>query len=132
MYAIDLICSNGHKFESWFRNRSSFEELRDNDLVSCPHCNDTNVEQAISPVRIGKHKSADERTSKEAEKKETLKAIDHIKRTFEDVGTNFSEEAIKMHFGETERRNIRGTATSEEEKELTEEGVPFFKIPEIQ
>jgi len=34
-----------------------------------------------------------------------------------------------MHYGVSEKKNIRGSATSEEEKTLKEEGIDFFKIP---
>ena len=38
-------------------------------------------------------------------------------------------EVLKIHYGVTENRNIRGVATSEEEKTLKEEGISFIKIP---
>jgi len=36
---------------------------------------------------------------------------------------------LKIHYGATEPRNIRGVSTKEEEKTLKEEGIQFFKIP---
>jgi hypothetical protein len=36
---------------------------------------------------------------------------------------------LKIHYGVTEARNIRGVSTQEEEKTLKEEGVRFFKVP---
>ena len=47
----------------------------------------------------------------------------------EDVGGAFSEEARKMHYGETEQRNIRGQATPEETQELLEEGIQVMPLP---
>jgi hypothetical protein len=43
-----------------------------------------------------------------------------------------NKEALKIHYGEVEKRNIKGTATTEEEVILKEEGVQFFKIPIIK
>jgi len=48
------------------------------------------------------------------------------------VGGEFYKEALKIHYGETEKRNIKGTATTEEEVILKEEGVQFFKVPIIK
>ncbi|UCF89602.1 MAG: DUF1178 family protein, partial [bacterium] len=45
------------------------------------------------------------------------------------VGNRFAEEAVKMHLGESEQRNIRGTLTSEEEQSLVEDGIEFYKVP---
>ena len=39
------------------------------------------------------------------------------------------EEALKMHFEEVDHRNILGTMTDGEEKELQEEGVEYVKVP---
>jgi hypothetical protein len=132
MYALDLICSNGHKFESWFRSRCDFENQKDAGLITCPGCGDTAIEQALSPVRIGKHCGKRD----EAQKPVIHPGLSHIlkviEREFEDVGGSFPEEALRIHFGESDRRNIRGTATPEEERELIEEGIEFFKIPELQ
>ena len=46
----------------------------------------------------------------------------------EDVGSSFPEEARKMHYGETEARNIRGHATPEETEELIEEGIAVMPL----
>ena len=54
---------------------------------------------------------------------------DYFISNSEDVGTNFAGEALKIHYGVTDKRNIRGSATLEEEKTLKEEGIDFFKIP---
>ena len=55
--------------------------------------------------------------------------VDYIHNEFEDLGTNFTKEALKIHYGVAEERNIRGSATESEEKLLKEEGVQFFKVP---
>jgi len=60
----------------------------------------------------------------------TLKVLhDFLVKNFEDVGERFADVALKIHYGEEERRNIRGTTTPEEEENLREEGVPFVKVP---
>ena len=55
--------------------------------------------------------------------------MEYIQDNFENVGTDFSKEALKMHYGVTDKRNIRGTATAGEEEVLKDEGIKFFKFP---
>ncbi len=47
----------------------------------------------------------------------------------EDVGPQFAEEARKIHYGESEERNIRGQATREETEALLEEGIEVMSLP---
>jgi hypothetical protein len=58
-----------------------------------------------------------------------MQMVKHVVANTEDVGGNFSEEARKMHYGETEQRNIRGQATPEETQELLEEGIQVMPLP---
>ncbi|MBU1150904.1 MAG: DUF1178 family protein, partial [Proteobacteria bacterium] len=54
---------------------------------------------------------------------------EYIHKHFDDVGEKFTEVALRIHHGEEERRDIRGTTTRSEEEMLLEEGVQFIKIP---
>jgi hypothetical protein len=133
MIAFDLFCSKGHKFEGWFKDSISFEEQKSSGLITCPLCKDNQVERAFSPFAIMKKggKKREEIDPQQAYK--TLQLIsDYIDKHFEDVGTNFYKEALKIHYGEVEKKNIKGTATTEEEVILKEEGVQFLKIPIIK
>ncbi len=58
-----------------------------------------------------------------------LKMVRHVVANTEDVGDSFPEEARKMHYGETEARNIRGHATPEETEELIDEGIAIMPLP---
>jgi hypothetical protein len=58
-----------------------------------------------------------------------LKMVRHVVANTEDVGSSFPEEARKMHYGETEARNIRGHATPEETEELIDEGIAVMPLP---
>lgn len=133
MYAVDVICSNGHQFEGLFADRQSFEDQRESELIECPVCGDFRVQQALTPVRIKRHGKAPARPAPRGEAQPTpQRMLAYVNDHFEDVGTRFAEEAIKMHTGESESRNIRGTATQEEEQQLEEEGIPFLKLPDVQ
>jgi hypothetical protein len=45
------------------------------------------------------------------------------------VGKNFAEEARKIHYGETEERNIYGETSGDDAKELLEEGIAVLPLP---
>lgn len=57
------------------------------------------------------------------------KMVRHVMANTEDVGTQFAEEARKIHYGEREERNIRGQATREETEALIDEGIDVMPLP---
>ena len=130
MIAFDLRCANGHIFEGWFEDSRAFESQKKKNLISCPVCNDTSVFKipttfAIKSSGIDSTPSGKEITVAEM----TKKVADFVENNFDNVGTEFATEALKIHYGVSEPRNIRGVSTSLEEKTLKEEGVQFFKVP---
>ncbi len=130
MIAFDLFCSNGHKFECWFKDNASFEEQKSSGILTCPFCDDNRIEKAFSPFAIQKGR---EGGKEETDPNQALQLVsEFIEKHFEDVGAEFYKEALKIHYGEAEKRNIKGTATTEEEIILKEEGVKFLKIPIIK
>ena len=56
----------------------------------------------------------------------------YINKNFENVGLDFTKEALKIHFGESKKRNIKGTASPDQETLLKQEGIQFFKIPIVK
>jgi hypothetical protein len=128
----DLQCRNGHKFEGWFKDRGAFEEQRLQKLIACPVCG--NTETALIPssavVRGRDNRSAAATTQNGKPPLKLIRALqEHIHKNFDNVGDKFAEVALRIHHGEEESRNIRGTATGSEEETLREEGVPFIKMP---
>jgi hypothetical protein len=135
MIAFDLICSKGHQFEGWFENSKSYEEQDAKNMISCPHCNDTNIKKVLSPVALKTSSLSDIPGPMPGPidyGKLAKEMVDYINREFEDLGSDFTKEALKIHYGVAEERNIRGTATENEEKTLKEEGVQFFKVPIVK
>ena len=131
MIAFDLECSMGHSFEGWFHNSESFEEQKAEKLVSCPFCNDTDVKKILSPVvmKTASRKNDGKETRPIDYQRLAKEIVNHINKNFEDVGSDFTKEALKMHYSVTEKRNIKGSATEDEEKVLEDEGIEFFKVP---
>ena len=58
-----------------------------------------------------------------------LHMVRHVMANTEDVGTQFAEEARKIHYGERAERNIRGQATREETEALLDEGIDVVPLP---
>jgi hypothetical protein len=130
MIAFDLICSNGHQFECWFKDGVSFESQQAEGIINCPVCDDHQVEKLLSPFAIKKN---GERKRVEIDPLQVLRQVcDYVEKNFEDVGINFTKEALKIHYGEAKKRNIKGMASPDQEKLLKEEGVQFLKIPIIK
>jgi hypothetical protein len=66
----------------------------------------------------------------EIEFRKKLKELrDHLTRNADYVGPKFSDEARKMHYGETEHRSIYGEASPDDAKALAEEGIEFHPLP---
>ena len=132
MIAYDLQCTNGHTFEGWFEDRKTYLDQEKKGMITCPVCNDTSVYLVPSTFAI---KSKQSSTPKKISPEEAVlakigkEAIDYVEKNFDDVGCEFAKEALKMHYGASEPRNIRGVSTKEEEKTLKDEGIDFFKIP---
>jgi hypothetical protein len=130
MIAYDLQCVNGHSFEGWFEDSEAYLAQKKKDLIACPVCNDTAVSKIPSTFAI-KSSPIPRNTSLQEEnlKKIGKEIVDFIEKNFDDVGCNFAKEALKIHYGVEQPRNIRGVSTNAEEKMLKEEGVEFLKIP---
>lgn len=131
MIAFDLMCANGHTFEGWFDNLESFERQDSEKMIICPLCENTEIKKILSPVTMKSSTKSNQRINDLTidYHKLAVEMINYIQNEFEDTGAEFTKEALKIYYGAAEARNIRGTATKEEEKILEDEGVPFIKFP---
>ncbi len=130
MIAFDLQCDKGHVFEGWFEDSKAYNAQKKKGLITCPSCNSTAITKLPSTFAIkGSQTSANPLDKQIDLKKMNSEIIDYVHNNFDNVGCEFATEALKMHYGVTEPRNIRGVSTKEEEKVLTKEGIHFFKVP---
>lgn len=130
MIIFDLRCANNHRFEGWFDSGDDCERQLAQGQIGCPYCDDLVIERVPSPVSI-KKKVAPSRDIKNAYQA-WGELCRYVQDSFEDVGHDFAKEALKVHHGTTEERNIRGVTTASEEEMLKREGVPFLKIPMVR
>jgi hypothetical protein len=127
MIVFDLRCVKDHRFEGWFTSNEDFERQLAERRISCPYCDDTGVERLPSPVAIKKNSSNP--STREGVRQAWIDLCRYVRDNFEDVGHNFAREALKIHCGVAEKREIRGVSTEGEEELLRAEGVPFVKFP---
>jgi hypothetical protein len=149
MILYNLSCSADHVFEVWFRNSAAYEEQALAGEILCPVCGNASVAKAPMAPRIAKGGGrGDERGSdrgdepepsqgprtytntQAAEMRRMLAELrGHVEENSDYVGDNFTEEARKIHYGETEERNIYGEATEDQAEELIDEGIKVGRIP---
>ena len=137
MIVFDLECPKGHRFEGWFNKSQSFEQQNARNLVTCPVCGENRIRKVFSPVATCAVRSESENRSEPPSpvidyQRLARALLEHIHKDFQDVGPDFAKEALKMHYGVKEKKNIRGSATAEEEATLREEKIEFFKIPVLK
>jgi hypothetical protein len=129
MIAYDLQCVNGHAFEGWFEDSDAYQDQKKKGLIACPVCNDTGVSRIPSTFAIKSRSTPTVSLQQKNLKKMGQEIIQFVEKNFDDVGCDFAKEALKIHYGVEEPRNIRGISTKEEEKMLKKEGIDFIKIP---
>lgn len=151
MILYSLVCAKGHQFEGWFGNSGAFDREVAAQRVACPVCGDHHVEKAIMAPRIAKSEAPTHEVQARDNSTQTSTSLSkpvaaQIELTAEEwqflkklrekveadcdyVGTNFAEEARRIHYGETEARQIYGETTPDEAAALEEEGVEFGVIP---
>ena len=138
MIVFDLACSCGYAFEGWFQDRKDFECQQTASFLVCPDCGSREIHKILSPIRTQLSRSEESGPShNEAQKLDKVASAtdalenlqEFVEKNFEDVGTELATESLKMHYGVSEPRNIRGVTTELEEKKLKEEGIALLKIP---
>ena len=143
MIIFELSCAHGHRFEGWFASGEEFARQQERSLVTCPVCDDSHIERLPSArVSVAKGAARDNAPAAEpAEERqdsdaaamglpaEALSKLRELVRNTENVGRRFPEEARKIHYKETPARAIRGQASHEEAKALTDEGIDFASLP---
>lgn len=145
MKVFNLQCALGHGFEGWFGSDEDYQSQGRRGLLTCPMCGSAEIARLPSAPRLNlsgaqapqsASASASTPTAGPAPTPERaqaealfLQAVRHVLANTEDVGTRFAEEARRIHYGETEHRNIRGQASADETRTLREEGIEVMSLP---
>ena len=140
MIRYTLKCRNNHSFESWFRSADAYDSLLGGGMVSCPDCQDTDVEKTLMApqVRPGRNKASAGDTklpvtnAPDPDLSEAIQAIRrHVETHSHYVGDRFAREARAMHEGDAPLRSIYGEVRADEARKLMEDGVPAVPLPFI-
>ena len=62
-------------------------------------------------------------------KNQLLQVRKFVENNFEYVGDNFSRKVREIYYDKNSKKRIYGTTTSEEKKELEDEGIDLISIP---
>ena len=138
MIKYKLICKDCTlTFDSWFASSLEFEKLKKKKYLNCHNCNSKKIEKSLMAPKLINN------SYRGLTKQENLKHIKinkkikeyqkFIKDNFEYVGKNFAYEARSIHYNDKKKnKGIYGTASSDEIKDLKEEGISTEVIPWIE
>ena len=134
MIKYNLKCHKEHEFESWFSSSVEFEKLNKRGLLECIYCSSKKIEKSIMAPMISNLKRKNnefeilDKDLKDQNYK-LLKLRKYIEENFDYVGRDFSKRAREIYYDKKNKKAIYGTTTSEERKELSEEGIDLLSIP---
>jgi len=135
MIRYALQCEKDHEFDGWFPSSEGFDAQVAAGDVLCPHCGSPNVRKALMAPSIGKSagKAVAPAPADMAQKMSMMMLAlkKHVEENCDYVGDKFAEEARRIHYGESEHRDIYGEATPDEARELIEEGVEVAPLPVV-
>jgi hypothetical protein len=156
MIRYDLVCGEGHAFDSWFRDSASYDRQAAEGLLNCPQCGSTQIsKQLMTPGIPTKGNRRAEAPSPpatpepalpesparmfagpiEPRQQVLLRMMRELRKEIESkadyVGDKFAEEARKIHYEEAEKRGIYGEATAEDAKSLIDEGIEVHQLPKL-
>jgi hypothetical protein len=144
----NLHCGKGHAFEGWFASIAAFDEQKAHGKLLCPLCSSRSVTKAPMAPALSSRVAESKRAVRVPMESKPLpvpvaKCADelhkmqqfmtglrkYVEQNAEYVGPKFSDEARKIHYGESEERHIYGEASMEEAADLVEEGIDVAPLP---
>jgi len=139
MILYQLRCGKDHEFEAWFKDGQTCDRQLSRKNVECPFCGTRKVAKALMAPRIGAAEKPAAENPANAQQGMSVMAsamrqhLQEIRSKIEEncdyVGEKFTDEARKIHYGETEARGIYGEATDNQHQELVEEGIEVARVP---
>jgi hypothetical protein len=139
MKVLDLQCGNDHTFEGWFASLDAYTDQCARALVHCPACGDAHITKKLSAPRLNlgvvrKEEFTESQlvTAPSATQQSATAAWMEMARQVvantDDVGSQFAQEARRIHYGEADARGIRGTSSPDETLELLDEGIAVMPL----
>ena len=138
MIKYSLHCKScDYSFESWFASSKEYEKLKKKNFLNCHNCTSFEVEKSLmAPSLISKKSEVEKEKNQKKYNKIRKKITEYqkfIKNNFKYVGDNFAYEARSIHYNNKKKqKGIYGSASTEEVRELKEEGIDAQVIPWIE
>lgn len=140
MIVLNLCCDHEHLFEGWFSSAAAFETQRERGQVVCPVCGSVTISRRPTAPYVNTGSTLPAAPAPRPSSPSTINsqmdavamAVAMLRRfgnESEDVGERFVEEARRIHYGETEARNIKGKASRDDIGELIDEGIMVLPVP---
>ena len=130
MIVFNLNCSAcNFSFEGWFENTKDYNKQIKQGLVSCPSCNNIQIKKGLMAPNIAKKSNVKFSKSNKSIASNVKKLKKIIEKEFDYVGDKFTEEAIKIKYGEVKERAIYGEASIEQTRELIDEDIDVLPLP---
>jgi len=140
MIHYQLRCGGEHAFDGWFKDSATFETQARQALIACPECGDTEIARALmAPALVARSRPTIDEAGRPQPGKAAIlpdamrAALQRLRAEVEKrcdyVGSDFAEEARRIHRGESERTGIYGEAEPEQAEALAEEGIEIARIP---
>ena len=131
MIVFNLICKSCQfEFEGYFDNSKDYEKQQRKNFINCPNCDSSSIRKFLMSPNLSKKSNA----RKPIKNKKTV--INNIKKykkiiekNFDYVGSDFTDEAKKMKYGEINERPIYGEASLDQAKELLDEEISVTPLP---
>ncbi|MCY4303851.1 MAG: DUF1178 family protein [Aestuariivita sp.] len=138
MIQYSLKCTNGHRFDSWFKSAEAYDKLLAAGMISCAICGSHDVQKSIMAPQVRTTKGEKEASKTpsvplSAPSTKSEKALAEVKKYIEKnscyVGSEFASKARAMHEGDLPERVIHGEARVEEARQLVDDGIPITPLP---
>ena len=136
MIKYNLVCKKCDLiFDSWFASSLEFDKLKKKELINCHRCGSLRVEKGLMAPKLINKTLRNKNEKKDLLKHRKMKKIidkyqKFIKNNFDYVGENFAYEARSIHYNDKKKnKNIYGTASKQDLKELKEEGIDTLMVP---
>ena len=130
MIIFNLTCKNcDYEFEGWFDNSIEFTKQNKKKMINCPSCHSFHIKKSLMTPNLNKKTNSKKRSNTRTVVNKIEKYKKIIEKNFDYVGSEFTEEAKKMKYGEIKERPIYGEANIEQTKELIEEEIDAIPLP---
>ena len=135
MIVFNLSCKDCNTyFEGWFASAKSCDSQIKKNMVKCVTCSSSRITKELSRPNVGVKSDHDLNTEKVLIelKKKVREVKKFVQENCDYVGDQFAYEARRIHYDNSKKKPIYGSASKSELINLKEEGINVSAIPWIE